>query len=141
MSPDERTDHLAEIDRAECLRLLGEHGLGRIGVVVRDHPSIFPVNYVLLDDALFVCIQRGGDLDRATSDVLAALQIDGADAVYHEGWSVLAVGRSVHLTPSARSDRQIQHLGLSPWVGGNRSLIVRISIDEISGRRINHRVT
>ncbi len=132
-------EQLAEIDRAECLRLLEERGFGRIAVVVRGSPVVFPVNYALVDGAILLCIRRGGDLDRATSDAAASFEIDGEDDVYHEGWSVLAVGRCAHLPPSVERDRHAQPIALSPWAGGDRSLLVHMSIDEISGRRIDHR--
>ena len=131
-------EHLADIDRAECLRLLEEHGLGRIAVVVRGYPVVFPVNYALVDGTILLCLRRGGDLDRATADTFASFQIDGGDNVYHEGWSVLAVGRCAHLPPSGELDRYAQGIALSPWAGRDRSLFVRISIDELSGRRITH---
>ena len=61
-------EHLVEIDRAECMRLLEERRLGRIAVLVRSHPVVFPVNYALVDGAILLCIREGGDLDRATSN-------------------------------------------------------------------------
>jgi nitroimidazol reductase NimA-like FMN-containing flavoprotein (pyridoxamine 5'-phosphate oxidase superfamily) len=133
------SEHLADIDRAECLRLLGERGLGRIAVVARGRPVIFPVNFALVDDAIVICIRRGGDLDGATSNMAAAFEIDSEDNIYHEGWSVLAIGRCIHLPPSVELVRQAERIGLSPWAGGDRNLFVRVSIDEISGRRIRRR--
>jgi uncharacterized protein len=111
--------------------------MGRIGAVVRGHPIIFPVNYVVFYDAILFCAKRGGDLDRATLNVTAAFEIDGTDNLYHEGWSVLVIGRCVHLTDPVELD-QLQAVTLSPWAGEGRDLFVRISLDEVSGRRISH---
>ncbi len=132
-------EHLADIDRVECLRLLEEHGFGRMAVVVRGYPLVFPVNYALVDGAILACIRQGGDLDRATSGTAVSFQIDGEDSVYHEGWSVLAAGRCEHLPHSVERDRHARGVNLSPWAGRDRSLFVRITIDELSGRRIDHR--
>jgi nitroimidazol reductase NimA-like FMN-containing flavoprotein (pyridoxamine 5'-phosphate oxidase superfamily) len=121
------------------MRLLEERRLGRIAVLVRSHPVVFPVNYALVDGAILLCIREGGDLDRATSNSTVSFEIDGKDGIYHEGWSVLAVGQCVHLQHSVELDRQVERVGLSAWAGGERGLFVRISIGEISGRRIHHR--
>ncbi len=112
---------------------------GPRSVVVRGYPAIFPVNYALLQDTILICIRSGGDLARATVDSVAAFEIDGEDNVYHEGWSVLVVGRCAHLPQSVDTDRGVQAVGLLPWAGSDRDLFVRISIDEISGRRIGRR--
>jgi Pyridoxamine 5'-phosphate oxidase len=131
-------EHLEILDPAECRLLLEERGVGRIGGALHGHPVIFPVNYVVLDDAIVCRARRGGDLERATCNVLVAFEIDRADNIYHEGWSVLAVGRSSHMTdPSELA--QFQGLHLLPWAGEERDLFVRISLDEVSGRRIHHR--
>lgn len=138
MSQPESHEHLEILDRVECLQLLEGRGMGRIGAVVRGHPVIFPVNYVVFNDAILFCAKRGGDLDRATLNVTTAFEIDGTDNIYHEGWSVLVIGRCIHLTEPVELD-QLQAVILSPWAGEGRDLFVRISLDEVSGRRILHR--
>jgi nitroimidazol reductase NimA-like FMN-containing flavoprotein (pyridoxamine 5'-phosphate oxidase superfamily) len=132
-------EHLVEMDQSECFRLLEQHVLGRVAVVVNGYPVVFPVNYALVGGAILLCLRRGGDLDRATSDSAASLEIDGEDSVYHEGWSVLAVGRTTHLPPSAELGHEMQQLAPSSWAGGERSLFVRLAIDGITGRRIRRR--
>jgi hypothetical protein len=66
-----------------------------------------------------------------------AFEIDGVDNIYHEGWSVLTIGRCIHVTDPVELD-QIQDSRLSSWAARGRDLLVRISMDEISGRRIRH---
>jgi len=99
---------------------------------------IFPINYVVCDDAILCRARRGGDLDRSTGNGMAAFEIDGADLVYHEGWSVLVIGQCVHLTNLSELDL-LKYLRLLPWVGEERELFIRIALDEVSGRRIHHR--
>ena len=137
MSRHEAIDHLEDLDEAECLRLLETGSLGRVGAVVRDCPIIFPVNYVAFERTIVFLTRLGGELDGATADVTVAFEIDGADNVYHEGWSVLAIGRCAHVTGPLERDG-VQASRLSSWAGSGRDLLVRISIDEISGRRIRH---
>lgn len=138
MSRYQPGDNLEDLHRAECLRLLEEGSLGRIGTAVRGHPVIFPVNYVAFDGAIMFYTKRGGELETVAADATVAFEIDGVDNIYHEGWSVLTVGRCVRVTDPAELD-QILGRPLSSWAGRDRDLLVRISIDEISGRRIRHR--
>lgn len=140
MSEPESNEHLAVLDRVESMRLLEGRGVGRIGGVVRGSPIIFPINYAVFDNAILIRTRRGGDLDSATCNVVVAFEIDGSDNVYHEGWSVLVIGRCVHVTDPAELE-QLQALHLLPWAGRGRDLFVRISLDEVSGRRIHHRAT
>ncbi len=137
MSRYQPNDHLEDLDEDECLRLLEEGSLGRIGAVVRGHPIIFPVNYVAFERAILFRTRRGGELDGATADVTVAFEIDGADNVYHEGWSVLTIGRCAHESGSVELGK-VPASRLSPWAASGRDLLVRISIDVISGRRIRH---
>ncbi len=98
---------------------------------------ILPVNYAVVGDAVLVRARRGGDLDRITCNTVVAVEIDGTDSIYHEGWSVLVVGRSAHVTDPGELDR-LKGLRLLPWAGEGRDLFIRIALDDVSGRRIHH---
>jgi hypothetical protein len=136
--PSEVLEHLEVIERDECLRLLKAHGVGRVGASVRCRPVVYPVNYRLVDDSIVFLTRQGGDLDGVTEGTIVAFEIDSADFIYHEGWSVLVVGRSAHVSdPSALKRTR----GFSPmtWAGDDRNVMVRIVLDEVTGRRISHR--
>jgi hypothetical protein len=131
-------EHLEVIGREECLRLLEAHGVGRIGAIVGCRPIIYPVNYALADDAIIFLTRPGGDLDGSTEGTIVAFEIDSADFTYHEGWSVLVVGRSAHVSdPSAL--KRARGLSLMPWAGEDRTVMVRIVLDQVTGQRISHR--
>ena len=130
-------ENLVVLQRAECLRLLEGHGVGRVGCRVHGRPVIFPINYVVLDNAVLFRARRGSDLDRGTGDVDVAFEVDGADNVYHEGWSVLVTGLSVHVRDAGEVE-QLRAVSLLPWAGEDRDLFVRIALDQISGRRVHH---
>ena len=136
--PDVTHDHLESLDREECLRRLQAQGIGRLGVRRGDTVEILPVNYVVDDDAVVVRVRRGGALDGSTRSGRVALEIDQADSVYHEGWSVLVTGRCTHVT-DPEGLRVIRRLALTPWGDDERDLGLRIAIESISGRRIVHR--
>jgi len=131
-------EHLEAIEREECLRLLKAHGVGRIAASARCRPIIYPVNYTLADDAIIFLTRPGGDLDRATEGAIVAFEIDSADFTYHEGWSVLVVGRSAHVSDPPAVKRA-RGLSLTPWAGENRNVMVRVVLDDVTGQRISHR--
>ena len=74
------------------------HGVGRVGATLRGRPIVYPVNYAVHEGAVIISTRAGGDIDLATNDAWTALEIDGADSLYHEGWSVLVLGRATHVS-------------------------------------------
>lgn len=132
------TDHLEALERDECVLRLQARGLGRVGATLRGRPIVYPVNYALHDGAILFRTRRGGDLDASTLDRWAAFEIDDADNLYHEGWSVLVVGRASHVTdPSELAS--LTFVPLTPWADDDRHLVVRIPLHEVTGRHIHHR--
>ena len=132
------SDHLEALERDECVLRLQARGLGRVGATLRGRPIIYPVNYAVHDGAILFRTRCGGDLDASTLDAWVAFEIDGADNLYHEGWSVLVVGRASHVTkPSELAN--LTSVRLSPWADEDRYLVVRIPLDEVTGRHIHHR--
>jgi uncharacterized protein len=131
-------DHLEPISRDECMQRLRAHGVGRLGVEIDGRVAIFPVNYTLDGESIIVRVRSEGDLDEATRDKAVAFELDHADSLYHEGWSVLAQGTSSHVT-DPRELAMLAHLPLLPWGGSDRDLYLRVGIDSLGGRRIHHR--
>ncbi len=131
-------DHIETLERDECVRRLAAHGVGRIGVAHRDGVGIFPVNYVVDGDSVVVRVRPDGELDEATRDSPVAIEIDHADNMYHEGWSVLVQGQCTHVT-DPRELGALSHLPLLPWGGSDRDVYLRIALERVSGRHIHHR--
>lgn len=88
---------LETLERAECLELLRAGRLGRLAVVDDEQPLIFPVNYVMHDVHVVFRTDPGTKLAAAV-DHRVAFEIDGADAPFEEGWSVLVIGIAVKST-------------------------------------------
>jgi uncharacterized protein len=130
----EARTRLEILEREECDRLLGEHHIGRIAVVVGGQPLVFPVNYVMHDGAIVFRTARGTKLFGAVGHPVA-FEIDGADAMYHEGWSVLAVGEAEDVRDAVDLAR-LQELRLQPWSDTPKDHYVRIRPRAVTGRRI-----
>src|SRR4051812_3082650 len=122
------------IAREECLQMLANRGFGRLAVVVQDQPLIFPVNYAM-DRSAVVFRTDGGTKLYAAVGRPVAFEIDGADAVYHEGWSVLVVGVAEEVFDEQELAR-LRALPLGPWVPGPKPHWVRIRPGAITGRRL-----
>jgi nitroimidazol reductase NimA-like FMN-containing flavoprotein (pyridoxamine 5'-phosphate oxidase superfamily) len=140
MRQSESSDHLKVLDREECLRRLEAHGVGRIGAIVCGRPVVYPVNYAIYDGAIVFRTRRGGELDSATNGEVAAFEIDDVDHLYHEGWSVLVVGRCSPVNDVAELEG-LSDVRLSPWADEKRDRFVRIPFDTVSGRHISHQMT
>jgi nitroimidazol reductase NimA-like FMN-containing flavoprotein (pyridoxamine 5'-phosphate oxidase superfamily) len=137
---DPRTaTEMLELDRAECLRLLGEGNVGRVAVNAphRPQPVMRPVNY-LFDERSQSVLSRSGSgskLSAMLRAVRAAFEIDGIDPVGRVGWSVIIEGVTEEITNPAEL-RRIGALGLEPWAPGHKGHWIRIRASTVSGRRI-----
>ena len=123
---DERA-RFEELDREECLRLLGWETVGRLVTYEATHPAeITPVNFALDGEAVvFRC-----EASRAERLVgkLASFEVDRFDYVHGFGWSVVVAGL---LTAGAPGDA-----GAGVWAPGERGSVLRLEPQNVSGRRI-----
>lgn len=122
---------LEELSRDECLRLLRDHGIGRIAVATPGAaPLVMPVNYRLDGEAIVFRSGTGSKL-RALRGTPVSFQLDEIDPVHRTGWSVLLRGTAYETTRW-----ETDHMDLEPWAPGDKGHWVRIVPQAISGRRI-----
>lgn len=126
---------LMELSEDECFALLGESGVGRVAFTTAAGPLIHPVNY-LVDDATIVL--RTSPYTRLGEHPygLVAFEVDDLDAEMQRGWSVVIVGRCAAVDdPDEAID--LRRTGrLHAWAAGQRNLFVRITPQQVTGRRI-----
>ncbi|GAA0578442.1 pyridoxamine 5'-phosphate oxidase family protein [Actinomadura livida] len=133
-SPD-----LEELDRAQCMALLGEGGIGRIAFDDGEGPTVVPVNYAVDGDAVVFRTSVSGRLNRSLltsvvgGEVRAAFEVDRYDEASREGWSVLLRG-GVHPLSDEEKTAAAQ---VEPWPGGEREAWFRLAAREVSGRRVH----
>ncbi|QWF24277.1 pyridoxamine 5'-phosphate oxidase family protein [Nocardioides sp. LMS-CY] len=140
---EHRHEHRAEVGREqasragltpltddECLALLSRAEVGRIAWCTSRGPVVLPVNIRLVGHAVLI---RASGLSAMVAKIDAervAVQVDHLDADRREGWSVLARGRAeVSFGPPTPGSPE-------PWPPGERSAAVRVTVDELSGRRL-----
>jgi len=122
----------------ECLVLLGQAKVGRVGVSVRAIPEIFPVNFCIIEGAIVFRTGEGTKLHAATHDAMLALEVDDFDAHVRHGWSVLVIGRSSEVTEPSEINAARRLLS-DTWVPTERYHVIRIVPERVTGRRISER--
>jgi nitroimidazol reductase NimA-like FMN-containing flavoprotein (pyridoxamine 5'-phosphate oxidase superfamily) len=86
---DRRYEVLAE---AECHRLLGTVGTGRLGFTHGALPAILPVPFSVRDGHVMIPARRGSAVVSAVRGAVVAFEVDTYDAATRTGWSVTVVG-------------------------------------------------
>lgn len=126
-----------ELTRAEAVDLLQFHAhVGRIGFVVDGQPLIFPVNYLADDDSVVFCTEPGTKLSAIAGGASVVFEVDDSRALYHSGWSVLVKGTAHEITDESQLD-EIRRGPLHSWATRSTAHWVRLSIEEVTGRRIH----
>lgn len=129
---------LLDLDREECLRLLGTAAVGRVVVLTpAGTPVIRPVNYVF-DEASQSVVFRCEDGTKLISLLRAGrawFEVDEIDPARRAGWSVILTGVTEMV---ARPDeiRRLQGHALDSWAAGPSAKWFRIRARVVSGRRL-----
>jgi hypothetical protein len=118
----------------ECWRLIEMPGIGRVGVTVGALPAIFPVNYAARDHTIVFRTAAGTKLRAAVEHAVVVFEVDHADPLYHDGWSVQVVGVAEPIDGVGDGSSPA---AVAPWAPGERSNFVRIRPEMVSGRRIS----
>lgn len=117
----------------DCWGYLRSTSVGRLAVVIDTVPEIFPVNFLPEDGTLIFRTGPGTKLDALVAGGTAAFEADGLNTYGTIAWSVVLKGKPETL--AADSAGLDQDGGPSPWEGGAKDTLVRITPTEITGRR------
>lgn len=129
------TDHRGAtvLSKESCLDLLRNQLVGRLAVSIRDHPEIFPLNYVVDRGGIVFRTAEGTKLAASVLGRGVAFEIDGLDVDAGKAWSVIVKGQAVEI--EAMYDLlDALELPLFPWHASPKNRFVRIEPDEITGR-------
>ena len=133
---------LERLTEAECLRLIGRGGIGRIAYAGRFGLTVFPVNYRFHRGAIVFRTGEGSptgeDLHTgiAHAEYMVAFEVDEFDVAAREGWSVLVQGPA-HLVTTSAERASVQEAGVEPWPQGDKDQAVRITPLRVTGRRLS----
>jgi uncharacterized protein len=129
--PDSR-----ELDPQECERLLRAGVVGRVALSTPDGPHIIPVNYAVVDDTIVVRTSSYSVLGAHGRGAMLAFEVDHVDHDRHVGWSVVARGRGRAEVDPGELARIREGWEPRPWAAGNRSLVLRIRWESLTGRTL-----
>jgi len=120
---------------AECYRLLGPQGIGRIAFGTASGLAVLPVNYAVT--ARTIVIRTGsGSLIAGHADGPVSFEADHFDLELGQGWSVLARGEAHRVLQPGELRNLREDCDLRPWPAGEHDLYVRIVPSQLTGRRI-----
>lgn len=127
---------LEELTIDECLELLSISSLGRLGVIVDDHPEVFPINHVIDPvDGCVVFPTNASTKLRAALNGPVAYEVDGIACDDRSGWSVMVVGDVEEVTEYHDRARAAA-LRVVLWAVGPSTVWLRLVPRRITGRRI-----
>ena len=126
---------LKEISEERCWQLLGQKQVGRLAVSINNQPDIFPVNYRVDDQMVFIRSAGGIKLAAAVLGTAVAFEVDAIDEETETGWSVVVRGTASELS---KLDDQLlaEDLHINPWASGPKERFVQIAPTVITGREI-----
>ncbi|CAN5683524.1 hypothetical protein BH11ACT8_BH11ACT8_31780 [soil metagenome] len=127
---------LVDLSRPECEDLLRAGVAGRIAFSTPDGPHIVPVNYAVVDDAIVVRTSPYSLLGTYGRDAQLAFEVDLLDHAGERGWSVLVRGRARAVTDPSFIARVRARWPQLPWASGTRTLLLRLSWTDVTGRRL-----
>jgi nitroimidazol reductase NimA-like FMN-containing flavoprotein (pyridoxamine 5'-phosphate oxidase superfamily) len=131
-----RPGDMLELDRDECVRRLTDAPWARIAFTTDSGPRIFPINHLVMDDAVFFRTSPGSKLASAVRGAPVALEVDGGDAASRLGWSVVARGES-SIVHDEELIEKLMLLPFEPWtLPEDKAFWVKVEIDDITGRTI-----
>jgi uncharacterized protein len=128
---------IRELTSIECANLIATGGVGRVALCSHDGPRIYPVNFAVLEGVIVFRTSADGGLGLGLrNDPRIAFEVDQLEYQRQRGWSVVAEG-----TVEPVEDRdEIAGLNLRshliPWAEGSRNLLVRLTWQQLSGRRV-----
>ncbi|MET1086527.1 MAG: pyridoxamine 5'-phosphate oxidase family protein [Arthrobacter sp.] len=122
------------LDAQECWRLLGETSVGRLAVIVEDHPDVFPVNFKVDNGALVFRTGTGTKDQALDAGAPVALEADSVSAQSGTAWSVVVKGRAERATSTDQITDSVDR-ALFPWQGTGKDSLIRIMPESVTGRR------
>jgi nitroimidazol reductase NimA-like FMN-containing flavoprotein (pyridoxamine 5'-phosphate oxidase superfamily) len=126
---------LVELDRTECLGLLGRLQVGRMVFTDQTMPMVHPVNFSLDGDDVIVRTSGGGKLAAAVSRGTIAFEADELDPDTCTGWSVVVVGHA-EIVNDIDELVALAEPADRPWAPGRTAHVIRIRAERVTGRRL-----
>ncbi|MFB9235689.1 pyridoxamine 5'-phosphate oxidase family protein [Plantactinospora siamensis] len=132
-----QADGPAELDRAECLRLLAAGVVGRVVFTERAMPAVHPVTYVLDGEEVVFRTVSGGKLAAARRHAVLAFEIDQIDPAGGTGWSVLGIGPAYEVLDTRRLAELAFRLPATGAASARDGRMIAVPLQHLTGRRLS----
>ena len=120
---------------SECLELLSQVSVGRIGASIDALPVIVPVRFALFGESVLFRTVSGTKLDAATIGAVVAFQADAQGPVDESHWSVLVQGVASTVTDEWDQTEKTT-AWIESWLGVEKHHhLVQLNTTNITGRR------
>ena len=121
----------------DCVEFLGgTTTVGRVAFRSSRGQQLLPVNFVFRHERVYFTTSPDSVLAQladGSDDV--AFEIDYLDRLTQHGWSVLVKGTTTNVS---FSDVDLSPKAPRPWVPGDRDILIELTPDQITGRRIRN---
>lgn len=124
-----------ELTVKQCWELLRTAEVGRLAVIVQDHPEIFPVNYTVDRGTVIFRSAKGTKVTGALGDAAVAFEVDDYDPATGIIWSVVVKGQAAAINRLRDAADSFHNVDIRPWQAGKKESYIRIVPSEVTGRR------
>jgi uncharacterized protein len=131
-----RPGNLESLDLRECVRLLASRPVGRLAYCGPFGPRIVPLNHTVVGEGLLFRTSPDSDAAREIPHHWVAFEVDDLDDFLQAGWSVQVQGFAELLPLESLRLLDLPQTP-QPWAAGDRPLVVRIPLTNVTGRRVH----
>lgn len=131
-----RGSALRAITTRECLDLLRDGTIGRLGLTDRALPMILPVRFRVHNDWVVVRTDPLGTMAQAARDAVVAFEVDQVESGTGRGWSVVVLGHA-SLVTDGPTHAALSCLDLPDWTTDGSDGHLVIKMERVSGRRLD----
>jgi nitroimidazol reductase NimA-like FMN-containing flavoprotein (pyridoxamine 5'-phosphate oxidase superfamily) len=125
---------IKELGVHDCWRYLRSTSICRIAFRDGDAVENFPVNFVPTNGTLLIRTGEGTRLASLDGRTPVAVEADGMNQYGTIAWSVILKGHGA-VVSDEEEIQDAMDAGLSPWQPGQKNVLLRITPQELSGRR------
>lgn len=133
------TGSIITLSDDECRARIQASTVGYVAFVNDEGQQMIPINFAWLDGAAYFQTVPDGvlaDLTPGHDDVAFGI---GHHDIFQIGWNVTVRGSTEEVRDPKTIDTVLSHDRLTPWAGGDRPLIIKLTPRSIDGRRVSVR--
>ena len=119
----------------ESWEFLRNHEFGRLAYHLADEVHIVPINYAAHERSLYFSTTEGSKLLGVAMNRDVAFEAD--EVVEEHATSVVVRGRGKEVTGD--TTWILEQLPLRPWIDTDKTVVIELDVDEITGRRFDLR--